>query len=118
MSAFIIEGGHKLQGEITPQGAKNEALQVLCATLLTSDPVRIKNIPDISDVNNQIVLLQDLGVKVTKNGPSDYTFQADNVNIAYSESDEFLTRCSKLRGSIMFVGPMSALLVLAGMVAL
>ena len=108
MSAFIIEGGHKLQGEITPQGAKNEALQVLCATLLTSDPVRIKNIPDISDVNNQIVLLQDLGVKVTKNGPSDYTFQADNVNIAYSESDEFLTRCSKLRGSIMFVGPMLA----------
>ncbi len=108
MPAFIIEGGHRLQGEITPQGAKNEALQVLCATLLTSDPVRIKNVPDISDVNNQISLLRDMGVRVTENAPGDYTFQADNVDTDYVESEEFLVRCARSRGSIMFVGPMVA----------
>ncbi len=108
MPSFIIQGGHRLSGEITPQGAKNEALQVLCATLLTSDPVRIKNIPDISDVNNQISLLQDMGVRVTKNGHEDYTFQADQVDTEYVESEEFLLRCSRSRGSIMFVGPMVA----------
>lgn len=108
MASFIIEGGHRLKGEITPQGAKNEALQVLCATLLTSDPVRIKNIPDISDVNHQIELLRELGVKITVNGPGDITFQADEVNLDCLDSEEFLARCSKLRGSIMFIGPMVA----------
>lgn len=108
MASFIIEGGHRLKGEITPQGAKNEALQVLCATLLTSDPVRIKNIPDISDVNHQIELLRELGVKITVNAPGDITFQADEVNLDCLDSEEFLARCSKLRGSIMFIGPMVA----------
>lgn len=108
MSAFIIEGGHPLKGEITPQGAKNEALQVLCATLLTSDPIRISNLPDIADVNNQIQLLQDIGVRVTRHKQGEMTFQADNVNISYLQSDEFLERCSRLRGSVMFVGPLVA----------
>ena len=108
MSAFIIEGGRPLKGEITPQGAKNEALQVLCATLLTSEPIRISNLPDIADVNNQIRLLQDIGVRVTRHGQGDMTFQADNVDISYLQSDEFLDRCSRLRGSVMFVGPLVA----------
>ncbi len=108
MPSFLIQGGHRLSGEITPQGAKNEALQVLCATLLTSDPVRIKNVPNISDVNNQITLLRDMGVTVTEHGPGDYTFQADHVDTDYVESSEFLVRCSRSRGSIMFVGPMVA----------
>ena len=108
MASFIIEGGHSLQGDIQPQGAKNEALQVLCATLLTSEPVRIKNIPNIADVNNQIHLLSEIGVKITQNGPGDYTFQADNINLEYLRSDEFLTRCSHLRGSVMFLGPLLA----------
>ncbi|MBQ9560521.1 MAG: UDP-N-acetylglucosamine 1-carboxyvinyltransferase [Bacteroidaceae bacterium] len=108
MSSFIIEGGHSLQGEIRPQGAKNETLQVLCATLLTSEPVRIKNVPDIADVNNQIRLLGEIGVKTTQNGPGDYTFQADSVNLDYLQSDDFLTRCSHLRGSVMFLGPLLA----------
>lgn len=108
MPSFIIQGGYRLKGEITPQGAKNEALQVLCATLLTSEPVRIKNIPVISDVINQINLLRDMGVKVTENASGDYTFQADQVDTDYVESQEFLERCSRSRGSIMFVGPMVA----------
>lgn len=108
MSAFIIEGGRPLKGEITPQGAKNEALQVLCATLLTSKPIRISNLPDIADVNNQIRLLQDIGVRVTRHAQGDMTFQADNVDITYLQSDEFLDRCSKLRGSVMLVGPLVA----------
>ena len=108
MASFIIEGGRCLTGEIVPQGAKNEALQVICASLLTSAPVRIKNIPDISDVNNQIKLLKDIGVKVTNNAPGDFTFQADEVNMDYLESDEFLKRCSKLRGSVMLIGPLIA----------
>lgn len=108
MAAFIIEGGHPLKGEITPQGAKNEALQVLCATLLTDQEVRIQNIPDIADVNNQIRLLEDVGVKVTRLGDGDMAFQADNVNLDYLQSDEFLQRCSRLRGSVMFIGPLIA----------
>lgn len=108
MASFVIEGGHRLSGEIVPQGAKNEALEVICATLLTADPVRIKNIPDISDVNNQICLLEDMGVKVTRHGQGDCTFQADDVNMDYVGSDEFLTRCTKLRGSVMLIGPMVA----------
>ncbi len=106
MSSFQIEGGHRLCGTITPQGAKNEALQVLCAVLLTDEPVRIQNIPDIADVNNQIQLLKDIGVKVTKNSKGDFTFQADRVDVSYLESDDFLERSARLRGSIMFVGPL------------
>lgn len=108
MASFIIEGGHRLRGDITPQGAKNEALQVICATLLTSAPVRIKNLPDIADVNNQIRLLEDIGVKVTRHAPGDCTFQADDVNTDYLQSDEFLKRCSSLRGSVMLIGPLVA----------
>lgn len=108
MSAFIIEGGRPLRGEIIPQGAKNEALQVLCATLLTSEPIRISNLPDIADVNNQIRLLQDVGVRVTRHGQGDMTFQADSVDVSYLQSDDFLGRCSRLRGSVMLVGPLVA----------
>ena len=108
MSAFIIEGGRPLKGEITPQGAKNEALQVLCATLLSGEPIRISNLPNIADVNNQIRLLQDVGVRVTRHGQGDMTFQADNVDISYLQSEEFLERCSRLRGSVMLVGPLVA----------
>lgn len=97
-----------MKGEITPQGAKNEALQVLCATLLSSEPIRISNLPDIADVNNQIRLLQDVGVRVTRHGQGDMTFQADNVDLSYLQSEEFLERCSRLRGSVMFVGPLVA----------
>ena len=106
MASFVIEGGHKLQGEIVPQGAKNEVLQVLCATLLTDEEVTISNIPNILDVNNLIQLLRDMGVKVAKTGRHTFSFQADSVNLAYLESDEFLGRCSKLRGSVMLVGPL------------
>ena len=108
MPSFIIEGGHRLKGEIIPQGAKNEALQVLCATLLTSQPVRIKNLPDIADVNNQIRLLQDIGVCVSKNAPGDYTFQADKVDTAILHTEEFLRCCGSLRGSVMLLGPLLA----------
>lgn len=108
MASFIIEGGRPLQGDIIPQGAKNEALQVLCAALLTDEPVRIKNLPDIADVNNQIGLLSDIGVKVRRNGPGDMTFQADEVNLDFLQSDEFLQRCSRLRGSVMLIGPLVA----------
>ncbi len=108
MSAFRIEGGHSLSGTITPQGAKNEALQVLSATLLTNEPVRISNIPDIADVNHQIQLLQDIGVKTTCHGKGDYTFCADSINTAFLQSDTFLERSAKLRGSIMLIGPLLA----------
>lgn len=106
MPAFIIEGGRPLKGEITPQGAKNEALQVLCATLLTDEPVRISNLPDIADVNNQIRLLQDIGVRVIRHEQGDITFVADKVDLCYLESDDFLDRCARLRGSVMLVGPL------------
>ena len=108
MSAFIIEGGHRLQGEIHPQGAKNEALQVICATLLTDGDVRLTNIPDILDVNNLIQLLRDMNVKVTQNGNGDFTFNAANVNLNYLHSPEFLLRCTRLRGSVLLVGPLLA----------
>lgn len=108
MASFIIEGGHRLTGSITPQGAKNEALQVICATLLTSEPVRIKNIPNILDVNNLIQLLRDIDVEVTQNGSGDYTFRAADVNLEYLSSPEFLQRCSRLRGSILLLGPLTA----------
>ena len=108
MASFVIEGGHRLHGEITPQGAKNEVLQILCATLLTSEEVIVNNIPDILDVNNLIQLLREMGVKVSKLGLDSYSFKADNVDLNYLQSDEFLKKCSSLRGSVMLVGPMVA----------
>lgn len=105
---FKIKGGKRLHGDITPQGAKNEALQILCAVLLTDEEIRIKNIPDIHDVNRLIEILGDFNVKVTKNGHGDYTFKADEVNFNYIKSDEFKVDGSKLRGSIMILGPMLA----------
>ncbi|MCB0459730.1 MAG: UDP-N-acetylglucosamine 1-carboxyvinyltransferase [Flavobacteriaceae bacterium] len=108
MSTFKIEGGLKLSGEITPQGAKNEALQILCAVLLTPEKVTISNIPDIRDVNKLIHLLENLGVKIQKNAPGSYTFQADEVNLKYLESEQFKEEGKGLRGSIMIVGPLLA----------
>ena len=108
MASFVIEGGHKLHGEIVPQGAKNEVLEVICATLLTDEEVIISNIPNILDVNNLIQLLRDMGVKVEKKDVDTYAFRADAINFDYLESDEFLTRCSRLRGSVMLVGPLVA----------
>ncbi len=105
---FHIRGGKILSGENTPQGAKNEALQILCAVLLTSEPVRISNIPDIKDVNRLIEILQDFGVKVIKNGKGDFTFQADNIHFDYIKSKEFRKDGAKLRGSVMLLGPMLA----------
>lgn len=108
MPSFIIEGGHRLRGEIIPQGAKNEALQVICATLLTSDEVLLQNVPDIVDVNNLISLLQDIGVKVTRHGHGGITLQADSINLEYLRSEEYLQRCSTLRGSVLTIGPLVA----------
>ena len=106
MESFIIEGGHPLSGTITPQGAKNEALEVICATLLTDEPVRISNVPDILDVNNLIQLLRDIGVKVTRHSRNDYTFQADSLDLDYLNSDEYVGKCSALRGSVLLMGPL------------
>lgn len=106
MESFIIEGGHRLKGTITPQGAKNEALEVICATLLTTDPVRIKNVPEILDVNNLIKLLQEIGVKVTRHGQGDFTFQADALNLSFLDSMEFVRKCASLRGSVLMIGPL------------
>ncbi|WP_046744364.1 UDP-N-acetylglucosamine 1-carboxyvinyltransferase [Kordia zhangzhouensis] len=108
MGTFKIEGGHQLKGSIQPQGAKNEALQILCAVLLTSEKVTISNIPDIVDVNKLIALLGNLGVKIQKNGPGSYTFQSDDVNLSYLESEQFKEEGRGLRGSIMIVGPLLA----------
>lgn len=108
MASFVIEGGHRLKGVIEPQGAKNEALEVIAATLLTAEPVRLTNIPDILDVNNLIRLIADMGVGVTKNGAGDYTFCADHVDLNYLHSDEFLQRCTQLRGSVLLMGPLLA----------
>jgi len=107
MAAFIIEGGHPLSGTIQPQGAKNEALQVICATILTCEPVTIHNIPHIRDVMNLIELLKDIGVKISNQG-STYTFQADNLNLDYLQSNEFVQKCAQLRGSVMMIGPLLA----------
>ena len=100
MASFIIEGGHPLQGTITPQGAKNEALQVICASLLTHEPVTISNIPDILDVNNLILLLQEMGVKVQRNSRNEYTFQADELNLDYLDSVDFVKKC------VLMIGPL------------
>ena len=106
MESFIIEGGHRLSGTIAPQGAKNEALEVICATLLTTEEVIIRNVPDILDVNNLIKLLQDIGVKVKKLAPNEFSFQADEVNLDYLESSDFVKKCSSLRGSVLMIGPL------------
>lgn len=106
MESFVIEGGHPLKGSISPQGAKNEALEVISAVLLTSEEVRIKNIPDILDVNNLILLLQNMGVKVTRNSRNDYTFKADELDFSYLGSDEYVKKCSALRGSVLLMGPL------------
>lgn len=106
MESFIIQGGRPLKGEIVPQGAKNEALQVICASLLTNEEVRIANIPDILDVNNLIKLLQDIGVDVKRNAPNDFSFKADNVNLDFLQSDEFIKKCAALRGSVLMIGPL------------
>ncbi|MBC8082836.1 MAG: UDP-N-acetylglucosamine 1-carboxyvinyltransferase, partial [Hymenobacter sp.] len=106
MAAFEVRGGKALRGEITPQGAKNEALQILCAVLLTPEPVTISNIPDIRDVNKLIELLRDLGVKVGKLASDTYLFQAEHVNLDYMDSPEFVAQAGALRGSVMILGPM------------
>ena len=106
MSSFRIEGGHRLKGAITPQGAKNEALQIICATLLTSEPVTVENVPDIRDVRKLIDLIEDMGVVVKKHSPNKFTFTARDINISYLSSLEFLEKSTSIRGSIMIVGPL------------
>lgn len=108
MSSFVIEGGCRMAGEIVPQGAKNEALEVICATLLTAEQVTIHNVPDILDVNNLIDLLRDMGVCVEQLAPGSYAFQADRVDLNYLETADFLRRSASLRGSVMIVGPLVA----------
>ena len=108
MATFKVQGGNKLSGEIIPQGAKNEALQILCAVLLTSEEVIIENIPNIRDVNILINLLEDLEVKVNKINPNTYSFQSDEVNIDYLTSDDYKKKSSSIRGSIMMIGPLLA----------
>lgn len=108
MASFKIEGGKKLKGEIIPQGAKNEALQVLCAVLLSPEKIVINNIPDILDVNNLIILLEKMGVKVIKNTTNSYTFEAKDIDLAYLETEEFYRQSASLRGSVMIVGPLVA----------
>lgn len=108
MSSFIVEGGHRLQGEIRPQGAKNEALEVICATLLTPEKVVIRNIPRISDVRNLIALLQEMGVKVKFLSDSECEFQADEIDIEYIRTENFIRKAQSLRGSVMIIGPLVA----------
>lgn len=108
MESFIIEGGHPLSGTITPQGAKNEALEVICATLLTDEEVSIDNVPDILDVNNLILLLKDIGVRVERNSKNNYTFCAKEINLDYLNSEEFIRKCASLRGSVLMIGPLLA----------
>ncbi len=108
MASFIIEGGHKLHGEIHPQGAKNEALQIICATVLTAEEVIVDNVPNILDVNNLIQLLRDMGVQVKQLASAKYSFKAEKLDTVFLESDEFLQKCAKLRGSVMLIGPLVA----------
>ena len=108
MASFIIEGGHRMQGTLTPQGAKNEALQILCATLLTSETVEVHNLPDILDVNNLIRLLENFGVEITRMGEGSYRFKADRLNLDFLDTPEFLRQSASLRGSVMLVGPLIA----------
>lgn len=106
MASFVIEGGHKLCGEIYPQGAKNEALEVICATLLTAEPVIMRNVPDILDVNNLIALMSKIGVKVSRISSKDWMFEAKDLDLNYLGSEEFIQKCSTLRGSILLLGPL------------
>src|SRR5690606_29915568 len=108
MSSLKIDGGHRLKGEITPQGAKNEALQILCAVLLTPEAVTIHNVPNIRDVNKLIELLESMGVLVEKLNPESYRFTANNVDITYLETEAFKVKAASLRGSIMILGPLLA----------
>jgi len=108
MSSFVIEGGYKLSGEIIPQGAKNEALQIICAVLLTPEKVTVSNVPDILDVNNLIQLLRDMQVKVEHPAADVYTFQADNIDLDYIQTEDFMRKSASLRGSVMIVGPLVA----------
>ncbi len=108
MASFVIEGGRRLQGELTPQGAKNEALQIICASLLTTEAVTVHNVPDILDVNNLIQLLREIGVEVSRDGIDTYTFRAERLNVDYMQSDAFISRCASLRGSVMLMGPLLA----------
>ena len=108
MESFIIEGGHPLSGTITPQGAKNEALEVICATLLTEEKVVMRNVPDIMDMNNLILLLKDIGVSVERIGKNEYTFESKDINLDYLGSEEFVKKCSSLRGSVLMIGPLLA----------
>ncbi len=108
MSSFVIEGGRKLSGSIKPQGAKNEALQILCSVLLSSEPVRVSNVPEILDIINLIELLKAMGVNVERHSKGDYTFRAARINEFYIQSNDFVGRCAKLRGSVMVVGPLLA----------
>ncbi|MDE7108680.1 MAG: UDP-N-acetylglucosamine 1-carboxyvinyltransferase, partial [Muribaculaceae bacterium] len=108
MSSFIVEGGHRLCGTISPQGAKNEALQVICATLLTSEKVVISNIPDIADIRNLITLIEEMGVKTEHLGPDTVSFEASDVDLSYLKSDAFRKKAQSLRGSVMIVGPLLA----------
>ncbi|MBQ8736716.1 MAG: UDP-N-acetylglucosamine 1-carboxyvinyltransferase [Bacteroidaceae bacterium] len=106
MASFVIEGGRKLSGEIYPQGAKNEALEVICATLLTADPVIMKNVPDILDVNNLIGLMSKIGVRITRIASKDWMFEAKDIDLNYLGSEEFIQKCATLRGSILLLGPL------------
>ncbi|MBQ4371527.1 MAG: UDP-N-acetylglucosamine 1-carboxyvinyltransferase, partial [Firmicutes bacterium] len=108
MSSFIIEGGRKLSGSITPQGAKNEALEVLSAVLLTAEPVRMSNVPEILDTLNLIDLLKGMGVEVTRHSKGEYTFKAAGIDLEYIRSQEFVRKCAALRGSVMISGPLLA----------
>ena len=108
MSSFVIEGGHRLSGSIEPQGAKNEALEVICAALLTSEPVRITNIPEILDIFNLLELLRSMGVSVERHAKGDYTLTANHINEFYIRSDDFVGQCAKLRGSVLVAGPLLA----------
>lgn len=108
MASFVIEGGRRLQGELTPQGAKNEALQIICASLLTTEAVTVHNVPDILDVNNLIQLLREMGVEVSRDGIDTYTFRAERLDVDYMQSDAFISQCASLRGSVMLMGPLLA----------
>ena len=108
MASFVIEGGRRMHGELIPQGAKNEALQILCATLLTPETVEVSNLPDILDVNNLIKLLRDLGVETTKIGEGSYRFKAETIDLDYLHTPQFLKQSAALRGSVMIVGPLVA----------
>ncbi|MBR3653644.1 MAG: UDP-N-acetylglucosamine 1-carboxyvinyltransferase, partial [Bacteroidales bacterium] len=108
MSRFVIEGGHRLSGEIVPQGAKNEALEVISAVLLTAEPVTISNVPEILDIKNLIDLLRGMGVGVERHAKGEYTFTASHVNEFYIRSAEFVQKCAQLRGSVLVVGPLLA----------